>query len=298
MKQKAFIIGAILLIASAVWFFALAPRWTHRVPLGWSYVSSFIGISTWADSETGTFPDQDVLNTYERSISALSENATDDSIMLEDSYITRDLETGAVTWKAVFMAPVDPKTGSHLSDEFRGAYFVFPRNVEKKPYVITSNYIRNVEFIFDGEEVLEDIQVYRFVYQGTLNYAFSYASTEVYEGIDVEPGQEIKCWDDQLVEKLWVEPVTGEILKTLESCLSGDYVYDLATGAPIYPLARWAGESAGDDLQERAAFIRAERAKILWLSRYIPSLLFISGLIFLGLGAFSAIKKKANSGDK
>jgi hypothetical protein len=80
---------------------------------------------------------------------------------------------------------------------------------------------------------------------------------------------------------MWVEPVTGSILKIDESCYSGDYLYDVATGDPLFPVLRWGAVTAGDDVQARSDSVRTQRIQYLWATRYLPLLLIGAGLTYL-----------------
>jgi hypothetical protein len=281
-KKVSLIIGAIFIVTAVVWYFWLSSYWTQRIPPGWSWTANYIGTNAYADA-SGNFPEQDSINVYDRTVMVV-EDQRPNSVILEDTYLTSDANTGQVTWEFKFSAPVDPKTGQHLSESYRGDYFVFPRNVEKTTYRLRFSSYPGIPLTFQKEETVEGFATYLFTYQGSVDYAFSYAGSANYPGVKVEPGQEIKCWDNQMIVRMWVEPVTGETLKSAESCYSGDYVYDLATGKAIYPISRWGGETAGDDVINRANAISAERTRILWLGQYAPGLLFVAGLVSLAIG--------------
>ena len=119
-------------------------------------------------------------------------------------------------------------------------------------------------------------------HRGRGEYTESYAGTEQYAGTKVKPGQEIKCADDQFIFKVWVEPLTGGIIKIEESCHAGDYVYDIATGSRLEAVDRWSGATAGDDVFNRARRVGRERANQLWINRYIPALLLLAGFLCFG----------------
>lgn len=290
MRKKVFIAAGLLLFGlTAVWQFALVPRLTERIPPGWSWKADFIGINSYADPETGKLPDKDAANIYERRIYLASETDRPRSVMLEDSNASLDPKTRKKTWEYIYRAQVDPQTGAHLQKEYLGDYYIFPRFVEKKTYKFRNNYIKGVPLAFQREEMVEGVQTYLFAYHGYGEYTESYAGTEDYPGLKVESGQEIRCDDDQFILKAWVEPVTGEILKLDEGCMSGDSFYETATGKRLGAVDRWAGDTVGDDVIERAKTISGERTKLLWTTHYIPSILLLAGLLCFG---FVMIPKK------
>lgn len=284
MRKKIFIAAGLALLAfTAVWQFALVPRLTQRIPAGWSWKAEFIGVITHPDPQTGLIPEKDATAIYLRRIYLASEADRPRSVDLADTYFTLDPTSGLKTWEYNYRAQVDPQTGAHLQKEYQGDYYVFPRSVEKKTYKFRNNYIKGVPLAFVREEAVEDVTVYLFSYHGNGEYTESYAGTAEYPGVKVEPGQEIKCNDDQFILNVWVEPVTGEVLKLDEQCLSSNAVYEKATGKRLGDVLRWAGKTAGDDDIQRADFIRQERSKLLWTTRYIPSGLTVAGLLCFGL---------------
>jgi hypothetical protein len=197
--------------------------------------------------------------------------------------LTHDVATGQVTYEYSYHAPVDPRTGAHLKEEYRGDYFLFPRNVEQKTYKMRFSYLKGIPVVFQREDDVEGLATYLFTYRGRGEYTESYVGTTQYPGIKVKPGQEIKCADDQFIFKAWVEPVTGEIIRIEESCNSNDYFYDIATGKQLEVVDRWGGETAGDDVVRRVETVSRERARLLRTTHYIPGGLFVAGLLCFGL---------------
>jgi hypothetical protein len=291
-KRLWIVLASIFLGLAALWQFGLNGRWTQRIQPGWTWKSSFIGIATAPDLTTGTFPEQDPTSTTERRITVLSGDQAADALVLEDHYVVKDPLTGQTTWDYMFRAPVDPRTGAHLDVPYRGDYFVFPREVEKTTYRLRYSYLKGIPVAFQREEQIEGMTTYLFSYRGRGEYTESYAGTAEYTGITVQPGQEIKCADDQFSFNVWVEPVTGELLKVDEGCTSGDYLFDIATGKALSPVLRWRGVTIGDDIIRRAEQIRTARTTYLWASRYVGAGLLIAGLISLGLGVLRNTPKK------
>lgn len=282
----ALLAGVLLLAAAGFWKFGLASHWTQRLPAGWSWEANYIGISTYPDSVTGEFPTADTPGVYQRSIRI----AGGDEV--EDAYTTRDIATGQVTWEYITRSKVDRATGKHLAPEARGAYLVFPRHVKRETYTIRSNYIEGLPFSYQGETEVEGIRTYRFAYRGAGEYTESYQGSAEYPGIEVAPGHEIRCSEDQLSITFWVEPLTGEILKSEEACESGDYIYEIATGKKGAAVLRWSGATAGDDVLIRADKVRSDRTRILWYGTYIPVLAALSGVILLAAAGAVAGSRK------
>lgn len=284
MKRITLIAIGLALVAAAVAFPAtIARRWTDRIPAGWSWEANFVGVGTPADPETGAFPTKDGVNAYKRTIAIKAEDG--DVVVLDDLYRTYDPMTGKINYEYIYGAPVDRRTGEHAGGEHAGEQYLFPRGVERRPYVLRMTYMKGIPLAFAGEESIDDLPTYVFSYVGRGEYTESYAGSPDYAGIRVEPGQEIRCAEDQFRFRAWVEPVTGEFVKIEESCLTGDYVFDTASGRRLREVMRWGGATAGTDVANRVRAIRSQRWVILWASRYGPGaaaglgmLLVIAGL--------------------
>lgn len=283
MRKKIFItLGLLLISFAAIWQFVLAPRWTQRIRSGWTWEATYIGTQVYADSQTGLMPETDVTSIYKNSISIVPGSEKPDSVELLSRYVATDIDNGKVIFEYGFSAPVNPQTGEHLKEEYRGDYFVFPKNVEKKTYNLRFFYLKGLPVSFQKEVEVEGLDTYLFSYRGRAEYTEAFAGTEEFPGIKVKAGQEIKCADDQFVFKAWIEPLTGSIIKIKESCYSGSYIYDLATGKQLQAIDRWGGETAGDDVVKRAEQAVQERSNQLWVNYYIPSILLFAGLLCFG----------------
>lgn len=279
--RNTLIAGTLLVVLAAVWKFSLAPRWTQRLPAGWAWQAEYIGISATPDATTGRFPAEDTTATYQRSTRMVSEVGRPHHVKVQDTFIMRDLNTGQIIWEYITEAPVDPATGAHLGPGLEGEVVVFPRQVEKKTYRLRTNYLKGVPLAYQGAEDIGGLTTYRYAYQGRGEYTESYFGTAQYPGVRIAAGQEVKCAADQFSFKVWVEPLSGEIIKMDESCRSGDYIYDSASGRPLGAVLRWGGTTAGDDVLIRCDQVRADRRRLLWLGRDLPAGAALLGLLLL-----------------
>jgi len=280
-----FLMGLVLVGLAPVWRFVLAPRWSERIPPGWSWRSTFTGTNGSPDPKTGKFPEVDATQIYERGIHEVSGRGANGLVELEDFVYMRDPATGKKTWEYMSRWVVDPRTGRHAKKEYSDQIYVFPRSVEKRTYKFRFNYVEGLPMAFQGEAEIEGLQTYLFTYKGRAEYTESYQGTKDYPGVPVKPGQEIRCADDHFILRIWVEPVTGEILKLEERCDSGDYIYDIASGKAVTSVLRWTGLSDGDDVIQRAEWIRARRRSLQWNTWYGPLALLGSGVLLMAAGA-------------
>lgn len=279
MRRRALVAAGVLLMAgAALWRFRLAEHWTQRLPPGWEWKADFVGTLTFADPKTGRYPLKDVTSTYERSQSIVSDADRPKSVQIEDRYTIRDPATGQKTWEFIARLRADPKTGARCDRPRDDEQFVFPRHTGKKPYLMSFSYLNGIPLTFQGEERVEGLETYRFAYRGRVVYTESYAGTADFPGVKVPPGQDIRCSDDQYVLKMWIEPTTGEVLKLEESCYSGDSIYDTAADRRVAPVARWGGETMGDDVVFRAEAIRAHRRRYLLAALFAPVTLTLAAL--------------------
>gem|GEM_PF-628582 len=289
-------LGLTLLAAAAVWRLGVVPRLTERIPPGWSWSTNYIGFQTYADSQTQRIPERDVTSSYQQSAGIVSEAGRPRAVEIENRYSVRDINTGQVTFEYNTRATVDPQTGAHLSDEYRGNYLLFPRNAQKTTYRLCFSYLKGIPITFQGEEQIQGLDTYLYSYKGRGEYTEAFEGTAEYPGIRVEPGQEIRCADDQFYFRAWVEPLTGEIVKIQEGCPSGDYAYDAASNRQLYPVDRWGGETAGDDVIRRVESVGRERTRQLWIMRYIPLLLLFAGFVCLVSAALRRKSLRKRSG--
>jgi len=294
MRKKILIAaGFSLLVFTAVWQFALVPRLTERIPSGWTWKAEFIGSNDYPDPETGKLPEKTSTSIYRRQMFVESETGRPRSIIVADTNFTLDPATGKKIWEYNYRAEVDPQTGAHLQKEYAGDYYIFPRFVEKKIYKFRNNYVKGIPLEFRREEKINEVQTYLFSYQGRGEYTESYGTTAEYVGTEVAPGQEIKCDEDKFTFNVWVEPTTGEIIKLYEGCLAADYIFEVATGKRLDLISSWDGETGGDDSIKRAAAVLRERARLMWITRYIPFIFSLAGVLCFGL-AFTSGRLSKN----
>jgi hypothetical protein len=290
MKNKILGLSALLFIAAAaLWTFTIAPRWTQRLPPGWTWKSRSVATVRLPDPETGRFATEAMAapQIFEAGITDNSSRPT--AVKVRDRYTAYDAANNQVVWEYLFSGSVDPETGRHLNPEYRDNYFVFPRNVEKKTYKIRYSFLKGLPVAFQQEEMVGGLNAYLFAYKGDLEVTDTYAGTPDFPGIKMDAGQEVRCSDNGFVFKAWVEPLTGEIIKLENSCYSGDYTYDIATGKKLKPLQSWGGVTAGDDVTTHVRSLERERSRMLWVTRYVPGLLLFAGLASAALLLTSVI---------
>lgn len=294
LRRTPCLIGFALLAGALLWRTSIAPRWTQRIPPGWSLSTDFVGTQTYADSLTGRLPQRDVPGYYERRITVVSDSGRPHVVRLRHAVTIREPVAQRVTWEYITDELVDPRTGARAEPEFAGDIALFPRNVERRSYRIRTNYLEGQRVDFERVEDIGGLSTYLFSHRGRGDFGRSYVGTPSFPGIAFKPGQELRCKDDQFYLRVWVEPLTGAMVKLEEGCPSGDYVYDVATGQALFAVDRWRGSSAGTGLSLRVEQVQRERLRLLMVDRVIPLALGLAGLAFLLLGSIPPLVARAS----
>lgn len=283
--RRSYIVAAIALAAlAAVWHFWLGNRWTTRVPRDMAFATKYVGTQTNADPKTGVVPKQDALGTYDRTIRVTDAADWPRSVVLQDNFTVRDIQTGAVLFDYVTKERVDPRTGAWADGPYKGDIVFFPRNVQKRTYTMHAYYIPGVPLKFSRVDEIGGLESYLFSYRGPIEYTAIFAGTPESPGVTVLAGQEIRCADDQFYYRIWVEPRTGSQVKVEEGCLSGDFVYDKVTGKKVAAVDRWNGVTSGADLAARITEVHNARRIYIWAALYLPGILLIGSLGILVVG--------------
>jgi hypothetical protein len=282
--RRSYIAAAIALAAfAAVWHFSLGSRWTRRVPRDAVFTTQYVGTLTNADPKTGIVPERDALSTYERVIVVKDAADWPRSLILEDKYTARNIETGMVDFEYIATEHIDPETGALAEGPHKGEIVLFPRNVQQRNYRMRSNYIPGLLLKFSGVHEIGGLETYLFSYKGPVEYAAVFAGTPETPGIKLLPGQDIRCADDNFYYRIWVEPRTGTQVQIEEGCLSGDFVYDKATGNKVSAIDRWNGATAGSNLTSGLTEIYSAR-RVYLSALYLPGILLIGSLAVLTIG--------------
>jgi hypothetical protein len=275
-------VSTIALVAAGIGKYVAAPRYLLRIPPGWAWESSFIGNLTYADPQTGTFPEKDEVLVTERSLRSRPRDKRSHAAQIQDRYTILHPQSGKKVWDYVLEVHVNAATGMHEDAAHRGDYYVFPRHVSKGTYRLRQSYLKGIPLSFEAEETIDGLNTYVFSYHGPAEYTESYQGSAEFAGVPVAAGQEIRCADDQFFYRIWVEPLSGDTVKVAESCVSGDSIYETRTGKLVKPVARWRGVIAGEDMARLVVKARAERARLL-IVEYAPAVLTLLALICASL---------------
>ena len=278
MKNILIIVGIILIVAAGVVWFMGGQQSDQRFPAGYEWEVNSLGQTSFADEETGVFPEDttladDPVNITVRSVSA-SAGEEDGQVVLTDHYQQLNATTNEVEWEFTIDSVVDSTTGQLVDGENAGDYYFIPQNAEKTTYNVTNTTYVNLPLEFQREEDVFGINTYVYEYKGDLPNKAAYT-----EFIEFADNEDVLCFDFEL--QYWVEPTTGEIIKSREWC-EGDWVVDMDSGEQIYAISRWGTETTGDDLIRQTNLVKDQLNIIRWMSLYIPAILGIAGIALLG----------------
>lgn len=274
--------GLVLVVAGLVAYGAARYYWRERIPPGWTWTSTFVGIATPAGPD-GQFPERDTTAIYERRFEVAEENRRPDRVLVTDSYLNRDPRTGRVIYDYTVRFSVDPRTGRHRPPHAND-YLVFPRDTQRRTYSMRTTYLKGIPLTFSGEDEVEGVDVYRFHYAGPMEYTDFYRGTADVPGMAIPPDQEVRCLDDRYELTYWVEPVTGEVVRMAEACHSADVLVDRATRAFRGNVLRWSAESSGNDMVRRVDQVWKQRMLMRASLRYVPLALLLCGTALAALG--------------
>jgi hypothetical protein len=276
---------------AGAWKFGFSPRWEQRFPDGWKWEVNTLGLTSYADADSGQFPAgttlaDDPVNLTLRTVSAATANLPAPQVTISDHYETLDPMTNAVTWEYTTTSIIDQRTGQHVDGDAAGDYYFLPRNLDRsQTYIVSNSSYHSLPMTFQREESVSGIHTYLFSYYGDL------VNTAAYPDVQLEAGQAIVCPGFQL--EYWVEPTTGELVKYREWC-EGDWVVNQATGERVYALSRWGGESTGDDLIRQSDIVNSTLTTYKWMTMYLPLLLAGIGIVALVLAVVPGLRVKAD----
>jgi hypothetical protein len=283
MRRIFVVVGIALAGLTVCWHFWLGSRWTMRFPRDGDFSTTYIGTETNADA-SGVLPRDDRLGTYERRIRVVDASDWPRTVLLEDKLRVRDIQRGAVLFEHVTEERIDPRTGAWAAGPHKGDIVLFPRNAEKRAYIVRSSYAEGVTLQFSGERNVGGLTTFLYSYRGPLDVSAIYRGTAASPGIRLPADQEIHCADDQFYYRVWVDPLTGEQAKVEEGCLAGDFIYDKVTGRQGAAVDRWNGGTSGGDLGRRVTQVFDARREYAWAAFYLPGILLVGSIAALFIG--------------
>ena len=277
-NQRIFlIIGVILIVAAGVLRFGLGSQFNQRFPDGWAWEVNTLGLNSFADEETGAFPEGTTLaddpNTNNARIVTV-DSSDNGMVTISDRYVVRNIETNAIDWEFTTNATVEASTGQYVDGPYEGDYYFIPRNAEQTTYTVSNSTYESIPMEFQGEERVLGLDTYKYAFYGDLDNTAAYIDFD----LGLTEGQKVVCFDFEL--EYWVEPTTGELIKYREWC-EGDFAVD-ENGDVMYGLQRWGGASTDDDVLAQVNIVRSNLTSYNLMNLYLPLVLAVGGVLAIG----------------
>lgn len=285
--MRAFL-GVLLLVFGASWWFLASSINDNRISSeDWTWGYTVFGFARYIEQagdldaslfETPINEDDIYTNEFRWSVKELDTNSNTATLVYE--YSERNVITQAVVSTVQEEFLVDSRSGRYTDEELSEYYFQFPANLEKQSYTLWHSYYGVMEFDFEREETIDDLNVFVFVTEKDefveANAAWPLAEEE-----------QAICYDYQ--SKWWVEPVTGEVVSHEDTC-SEIWAVDV-NGKDLYVVGRYHFKPTTDGQQERVGQVRSKREVFLFNTLYAPLSLSVIGLVLLATSFFLPIKR-------
>ncbi len=279
--KNTFLYSALLCIALAgLYALFIAPRFTIRIPQDWAFEAEYLGGLVYIDASQ-KIPEKPQVNVYKRSMKVVEWNRN--RAIIEDVFLTRDVNSGELTWSSTLRFTVNPTTGAILSHpghpEAVGAQYILPSNTQKRTYRSFNYALWPYSLEFEREDKVAGVEIYVFTYKGVLDFTELYKLAESVDALEGVPG-DVKLMSFDYYNEIWVEPRTGEIVH-MEDISPGDYWVDGTTGEKIKLVSIWSGLTTGNTdlrLMERV------KTRLIMLDlhcRWVPGILLGLGCLFL-----------------
>ena len=282
MQTKLVTVGGFIIIVAGIFPFVYDNYFTYRIPADWSWQAKYLGDSAFPD-ETGNFASTREIAVNKRVQKVLSWSS--DKAVIADDFTVTDVNSGAIVYQSKVHWQVDPKTGQHLRNhdtgKGEGLPFLFPQLTEKKDYRIFNYFLEPITVKFDRVEEVNGLTTYVYIFDDELDATDSYKGTNDYPGVIPEPGQTI-VFSNILLE-YWVEPRTGEIIKSVEES-AGDYVIDIKTRERLIPLSAWRAIMADESVYRQIQLLNNHLIMRSYFTVWLPLATVIIGLIFIVIG--------------
>ena len=282
MQKKLVAIGASIIIAAGAFPFVYDNYFEYRIPADWSWRAKYLGDSAFPD-DTGNFSSKRAIAVNKRVQKLLSWSP--ESAVIADDFTVTDVNTGTIIYQSKVQWEVDPKTGQHIkgwgAGKGIGLPLLFPQHAEQKDYRIFNYYFEPITFQFDRVEEIEELTTYVYKFHDELDATDSYKGTDEYPGVTPEPGQTIVF--SKILLEYWVEPSTGEIVKSVEES-DGDYVIDINTRKRLIPLVAWAANMTDDSVYRQVQLLNNRLLMHSYYTVWAPTVAAVIGLIFVVMG--------------
>jgi hypothetical protein len=268
--QKLFLVLFVLFLAAIpVWSFVAVPE-LLKLPGDYAHKTNIYGTENIYDLTVDRFEGEEIVQ-VERRVTV--KEILDDEIKLNDFFSSAYLN-GEIFYKTDQDFVVDRATKKIKGTE---ALFEFPRDVKREEYTTWFYYLTEpFKVKFEKEERILGLETYLFSYELEFDATSGFSDNdplvpEIYNVKEVPSG------------KIWVEPVTGIIIKLEDEGI--DYYVEktgnVVTAPIISPTFKWTAVYTNDTIANQVRIAQNEKQKIQLFERWIPVLFGLVSLAFL-----------------
>lgn len=261
----------ILVGAIPLWIFGIAPQ-ILRIPDTFSYKADVISVDNFYDEVRGEYRGEQYSQT-EFSYAVVQKE--EDVLTIRNTFHVRTL-SGETIFTAEPLYGIDALTGKHVygyGDKNRDGYLFAPRGVKEGQSFTYWHAISSVPAVmtYQGTEYLYGLRVFRF----SSNYGGAIDQTQALGFLpDVGETRGIRL---ESVNTLWIEPVTGYLVKQEDSSKEY-YYYDLQTGERIGPYNQFINSYSEASVQEHVRTAMIMRYVVFGVLYGVPILFGILAL--------------------
>ena len=273
--NKKTILAAFVLIASFIWVGFLVPQ-VNTIPKDFSYSAEMFSLDNFYDEANQRYYGE---QRSETKFAYEVVGIKDGNLLVKNSFEVRKV-TGESIISVERLYGINAKTGEHQTgygDRDRYGYLFAPKNLAKGQSFAYwhVNYDGPANMMFVREKDLFGLKVYEYetYYQG-VKIDQTKSLTHL-PGVGVTKGVELVPH-----LKLWIEPVTGRLIKFKDDTIA--YYYDLKTGQRLHPWNHFSNTYEADSVLAQVKLAKADKFRLLLIQQIIPAVLVILiGLIGL-----------------
>lgn len=269
------LIAIILILIVPVWIFMVVPELT-KIPDDFQYTVPILSIDNFYDAEKQDFGGEFYSST-KFSYGVVGKQSG--ILIIKNIFDVRKF-TGEKIFAVERLYGIDPKTGRHTpgyGDKDREGYLFAPRNLKRgQDFVYWHiNYDAPAHMKFEGEEEINGLRVYKYE---TDYHVDQTADLGHLPGVPEERGVNL---DINL--QLWVEPVTGRMIKYEDKTIA--YYYNIITKERIHPWNKFNNNFNAISVEQQVEIAKNEKFKLFIFNYLIPALLVLT-IIILFVTAF------------
>ena len=241
--------------------------WTHwfapelkKLPDNFSYTANILSLDNFYDEAVQQFEGQHISKTT-FSFEVIAKNPA--YLTIQNSFTVSKL-SGKPIFAVSRLYFIDPRQASHVAvrhEEERSGYLFAPHYVEKQPFTYWHiNYDAPAQMQYVNEDKINGLTVYHYIAHYTADQT---ANLTYLPGVPKVRG--IKT---DVALQLWVEPVTGWLVKYQDNTLA--YYYDIKTGKLLNPWNRFSNRYTQNTINEKVDEATWLKWKFLFIDFGMP----------------------------